>query len=79
MAQRRNAAIFDVRSHGYYDKGTMRIRDSRRIEPNMLAAQLDLLPEDRDVILYCTCYRETTAVQVARVLAQLDCIAYTQE
>jgi membrane protein DedA with SNARE-associated domain/rhodanese-related sulfurtransferase len=69
IAGRDNVAIFDVRSHGYYDKGTMRIRNSTRIEPNMLAGQLDLLPKDRKIVLYCTCYREATSVMVARALA----------
>jgi rhodanese-related sulfurtransferase len=69
IAEWDNVAIFDVRSHGYYDKGATRIRNSVRIEPNMLTEQLDLLPPDKTVVLYCTCYREATAKLVARRLA----------
>jgi membrane protein DedA with SNARE-associated domain len=70
VAARDNVAIFDVRSHGYYDEGTMRIKDSVRIEPNALSEQLGLLPKDKEIVLYCTCYREATAVRVARTLAE---------
>jgi membrane protein DedA with SNARE-associated domain/rhodanese-related sulfurtransferase len=70
VASRENVAIFDVRSHGYYDQGTMRIRNSTRLEPNALTEQLKLLPKDREIVLYCTCLREATAVHVARTLAE---------
>jgi len=70
VAARENVAIFDVRSHGYYERGTMRIKDSIRFEPNALTEQLRLLPKDREIVLYCTCLREATAVQVARTLAE---------
>jgi membrane protein DedA with SNARE-associated domain/rhodanese-related sulfurtransferase len=63
-------AIYDVRSHGYYEQGTMRIAGSSRLEPNALADQLSLLPRDREIVLYCTCLREATAVRVARALAE---------
>ncbi len=46
--------IVDVRSHGYYDAGTERIRGSVRIEPNNLNEELQRLPKDRDIYLYCT-------------------------
>jgi membrane protein DedA with SNARE-associated domain/rhodanese-related sulfurtransferase len=70
VAARNNVAIYDVRSHGYYDRGTMRIRGSLRMEPNALSEQFSMLPKDREIILYCTCLREATAVQVARELAE---------
>jgi membrane protein DedA with SNARE-associated domain/rhodanese-related sulfurtransferase len=63
-------AIFDVRSHGYYDENTMRIKGSHRLEPNALAEQLGLLPRDKEIVLYCTCLKEATAVRVARMLAE---------
>ena len=66
---RDNVMIFDARSHGYYDQGTMRIKGSRRLEPNALSEQFGKLPKDREIVLYCTCYREATAVKVARELA----------
>jgi rhodanese-related sulfurtransferase len=70
VASRDNVAIFDVRSHGYYEEGTMRIKESLRLEPNALRDQLALLPKDREIVLYCTCLREATAVRVARTLAE---------
>lgn len=69
VAARDNVMIFDTRSHGYYDEGTMRIKGSLRLEPNALNQQFASLPIDREIVLYCTCFREATAVKVARELA----------
>ena len=46
--------LADVRSHGYYDSGTQRIAGSIRIEPSQLAKELNNLPRDKDIYLYCT-------------------------
>jgi hypothetical protein len=46
--------IVDVRSHGYYDSGTARIKGSIRIEPNNLNQELQAIPKDKDIYLYCT-------------------------
>jgi membrane protein DedA with SNARE-associated domain len=46
--------IVDVRSHGYYDAGAERILGSIRIEPNNLDQEVELLPKDKDIYLYCT-------------------------
>jgi membrane protein DedA with SNARE-associated domain len=46
--------LVDVRSHGYYDSGAARIRGSIRIEPNNLSAEIEKLPKDKDIYLYCT-------------------------
>ena len=46
--------IVDVRSHGYYDSGTSRIKNSIRIEPNNLEEEIKHLPKDKDIYLYCT-------------------------
>ena len=46
--------IVDVRSHGYYDRGAERIKDSIRIEPNNLEEEIKNLPKDKDIYLYCT-------------------------
>jgi hypothetical protein len=46
--------IVDVRSHGYYDAGTARIKNSIRIEPNNLEDEIKILPKDKDIYLYCT-------------------------
>lgn len=60
--------IFDVRSHGYYEKGTQRIRGSRRVDPNALTEEMERLPKDRPIVLYCTCVRESTSAHVARMM-----------
>ncbi len=46
--------IVDVRSHGYYDSGSSRIKNSIRIEPNNLDEEIKNLPRDKDIYLYCT-------------------------
>lgn len=63
-------AVFDVRSHGYYSSTASRIKGSIRLDPNTLAQQIEGLPKDKEIILYCTCLREATSIQVARMLQQ---------
>jgi membrane protein DedA with SNARE-associated domain/rhodanese-related sulfurtransferase len=63
-------AVYDVRSHGYYDNKAFRIKGSLRLEPNTLPQGIENLPKDREIILYCTCQREATSLRVARVLQQ---------
>jgi membrane protein DedA with SNARE-associated domain len=46
--------IVDVRSHGYYDSGAARIKNSIRIEPNNLEEEIKNLTRDKDIYLYCT-------------------------
>ena len=46
--------LVDVRSHGYYDPGATRIKDSIRIEPNNLSEEVKNLPRDKRIYLYCT-------------------------
>jgi membrane protein DedA with SNARE-associated domain len=46
--------IVDVRSHGYYDAGSARIKNSIRIEPNNLEEEIKGLPKEKDIYLYCT-------------------------
>jgi membrane protein DedA with SNARE-associated domain len=46
--------LVDVRSHGYYDAGTARMKGSIRIEPNNLNEEIKRLPKDKDIYLYCT-------------------------
>jgi membrane protein DedA with SNARE-associated domain len=46
--------VADVRSHGYYDPGAMRIRGSIRLEPNNLREAVKDWPRDREIYLYCT-------------------------
>ncbi len=63
-----NVLLLDVRSHGYYEQGTQRIHGSSRLEPNALSELADGLPKDKEIVLYCTCYREATSSRVAREL-----------
>ena len=46
--------VADVRSHGYYDSGALRIKGSVRIEPNNLRAAVKDWPRDKQIYLYCT-------------------------
>jgi membrane protein DedA with SNARE-associated domain len=46
--------IADVRSHGYYDRGALRIKGSVRLDPNRLPALLPTLPKEEKIYLYCT-------------------------
>jgi membrane protein DedA with SNARE-associated domain len=46
--------IVDVRSHGYYDSGSERIKGSLRIEPNNLEEEIKHLSKEKDIYLYCT-------------------------
>ncbi|MBZ5553565.1 MAG: VTT domain-containing protein [Acidobacteriia bacterium] len=46
--------IADSRSHGYYEDGAQRIKGSIRIEPASINEQLEKLPRDKEIYLYCT-------------------------
>jgi membrane protein DedA with SNARE-associated domain/rhodanese-related sulfurtransferase len=73
----RIVVIADVRSHGYYDPGTQRIKNSIRVEPNRLREELAALREfmapECDIYLYCSCARDATSVRVAKALEKEDC------
>jgi membrane protein DedA with SNARE-associated domain/rhodanese-related sulfurtransferase len=60
----------DVRSHGYYGVGSVRIPGSIRIEPNNLSLEIKKFPRDKDMYLYCTCRNEATSASVAHLLRQ---------
>jgi membrane protein DedA with SNARE-associated domain/rhodanese-related sulfurtransferase len=64
------AVVYDVRSHGYYDRKATRIRGSKRLEPNALHQFEQDLPADTQVYLYCTCVRDATSVRVAHALQE---------
>ncbi len=70
----RPIVIADVRSHGYYDPGMQRIKNSIRVEPNRLLIEMEALREtlaiECDVYLYCSCIRDATSVRVAHTLTQ---------
>ena len=69
--------IADVRSHGYYDPGMQRIKNSIRVEPSRLKEELEALrafmQPECEIYLYCSCAREATSVRVARMLEQEHC------
>jgi membrane protein DedA with SNARE-associated domain/rhodanese-related sulfurtransferase len=69
--------IADVRSHGYYDPGMQRIKNSIRVEPSRLKEELVALREfmqpECEIYLYCSCAREATSVRVAKMLEQENC------
>ena len=46
--------MVDVRSHGYYDPGALRIEGSVRIEPNNLTEEVKHFSKTKDIFLYCT-------------------------
>jgi membrane protein DedA with SNARE-associated domain/rhodanese-related sulfurtransferase len=69
--------IADVRSHGYYDPGMQRIKNSIRVEPGRLKEELIALREfmvpECEIYLYCSCAREATSVRVAHMLEMENC------
>ncbi|MEO7029013.1 MAG: rhodanese-like domain-containing protein [Acidobacteriaceae bacterium] len=69
--------IADVRSHGYYDPGMQRIKNSIRVEPSRLKDELEALREfmvpECEIYLYCSCAREATSVRVAHMLEMENC------
>lgn len=69
--------IADVRSHGYYDPGMLRIKNSIRVEPTRLKQELEALREfmapECEIYLYCSCIRDTTSKRVAHMLEQENC------
>jgi membrane protein DedA with SNARE-associated domain/rhodanese-related sulfurtransferase len=65
-----DALIYDVRSHGYYDRKATRIPGSRRMEPNALHQGDEPIPAGKPVYIYCTCVREATSSRVAHMLRE---------
>lgn len=65
-----SAIVYDVRSHGYYDSKTTRIKGSKRLEPNALHQFDEPIPPGAQVYLYCTCVREATSARVAHILLE---------
>ena len=62
------ACIYDVRSHGYFDRKAIRIRGSRRLDPHALHRSNEEFPAGQQIFVYCTCVREATSARVAREL-----------
>jgi membrane protein DedA with SNARE-associated domain/rhodanese-related sulfurtransferase len=64
------AAIYDVRSHGYYDRKATRVKGSLRFDPNALHQPENDIAPGKPVYLYCTCAREATSARVAQLLLE---------
>jgi len=64
------AAIYDVRSHGYFDAKASRIKGSRRLDPHALNQMETQFPAHQPIFVYCTCVREATSARVAGELAK---------
>jgi membrane protein DedA with SNARE-associated domain/rhodanese-related sulfurtransferase len=69
--------IADVRSHGYYDPGMQRIKNSIRVEPHRLKEEIVALrafmAPECEIYLYCSCIRDTTSLRVAHMLEKENC------
>lgn len=65
-----NVVIYDVRSHGYYERGATRIQPSSRLDPNALQQMAQNLPRDKEIFVYCTCVKQATSMRVAYELRQ---------
>ena len=70
MARERGAMILDVRSE-IVQATSGRIPGSRAIDMNRIAAGLDGVPIENEVVVYCACPNEASAVTVARELQRL--------
>jgi membrane protein DedA with SNARE-associated domain len=64
------AVIYDVRSHGYYDRKAARVQGSKRLEPNALHRLEDEITMEKPVYLYCTCLGDATSARVAQRLQE---------
>jgi membrane protein DedA with SNARE-associated domain/rhodanese-related sulfurtransferase len=73
----RLVVIADVRSHGYYDPGMQRIKNSIRLEPHRLKEEFEALRKfmapECEIYLYCSCLRDTTSARVAHMLEKENC------
>ena len=63
-----SCVVYDARSHGYFDARAMRIKGSKRLDPNALNQFDEKFHDGSQVYLYCTCAREATSTRVAREL-----------
>ncbi|MCS6805614.1 MAG: VTT domain-containing protein [Acidobacteriota bacterium] len=47
-------AVYDARSHGYYEAQAVRIPGSKRLEPAFVMQMMPTLPRNKEMYLYCT-------------------------
>ena len=60
--------VLDVRSRAHRQLDARRIPGARAVDLDDLEATLEEVPRDREVIVYCACPNEVTAVKVALAL-----------
>lgn len=66
-----DALIYDVRSHGYYDRSSTRVRGAQRLDPNAIERwEHPSQASETMVFLYCTCVRDATSIRVTRLLLE---------
>jgi len=68
MVKGENVIVLDVRVKGSYEGSKVKIKGSLRISPDEIEAKYKDLPQDREIITYCTCTNEHTSARVARIL-----------
>jgi membrane protein DedA with SNARE-associated domain/rhodanese-related sulfurtransferase len=66
-----DAVIYDVRSHGYYERDATRIQGSTRLDPHAIQQRAPDVPAGKQIFLYCTCVREATSARVAHRLREM--------
>jgi rhodanese-related sulfurtransferase len=62
--------VLDVRSRVHREIDGRRIPGAVHVDINALEATLEGIPRDRDVVVYCACPNEVTAVKVAMQLRE---------
>jgi membrane protein DedA with SNARE-associated domain/rhodanese-related sulfurtransferase len=68
LATTRAPLILDVRSAAARRLQPWQIPGAVHVAPTRIAASLAELPQDRDIVLYCSCPREASAAWIARRL-----------
>jgi rhodanese-related sulfurtransferase len=65
-----NPIVLDVRSRAHREIDGRRIPGAVHVDLDALEATLEGIPRDRDVVVYCACPNEVTAVKVAMQLRE---------
>ncbi|MBS0455272.1 MAG: VTT domain-containing protein [Proteobacteria bacterium] len=70
LAGEREPVVIDVRSEAAAAIDPRRIPGAVMIHPQGIEHQMDQLPRDREIVLYCDCPNEISAAKAAAVLAR---------
>jgi rhodanese-related sulfurtransferase len=65
MKSGQRVLVFDIRQPPYFPESEM-IPGSRRIPPRELVANPELVPRNKDAVLYCTCPGDETSLRALR-------------